>query len=39
VLVLLAVVGILLFALSSAVSTAPTPSPSAMEGQVTVILD
>ena len=39
VVVLIAVLGILLFALSSAVSTAPTPSPSAMSWPVTAVLD
>ena len=39
VVVLIAVLGILLFALSSAVSTGPTPSPSAMGWPVTAILD
>ena len=39
VVVLIAVLGILLFALSSAVSTAPTPSPSALGWPVTAVLD
>ena len=39
VVVLIAVLGILLFALSSAVSTTPTPSPSAMGWPLTAVLD